>query len=149
MACFIVPAAEALIMTAVKKGVKTKEDSQITQTAGNADQNISESAAVSECEKIPFSRKLSWLTNLLWGGTGLLAYEHIWHGEVTPYFPFLTAASNPQGTAAVIREMSTAGVAMAAVITIVWAGMLAVSKAIEKRTSDDEACVKNMKTQEM
>ena len=138
MACFLVPTAEAVVMTIVRKGVKTKEKRQMTQTAGNADQNISESAAdVSECEneKIPFSRKLSWLTNLLWGGAGLLAYEHVWHGEVTPYFPFLTAASNPQDTAAMLHEMSTVGVSMATLITIVWIGMLAASKVIENRSS--------------
>ena len=91
--------------------------------------------------KIPFSRKQSWITNHLWGGAGLLAFEHVWHGEVTPYFPFLTAASNPQDTAAMLHEMSTVGVSMAALITIVWVGMLAAVKAVENRPSvtEDEA----------
>jgi len=36
---------------------------------------------------------LGWLTNMLWGGSLLLAFEHVWHGEETPWFPFLTAAA--------------------------------------------------------
>ena len=54
--------------------------------------------------KIPFSRKLKWLKNMLWGGAALLAYEHVWHGEVVPWFPFLTAAANPEDTAVMLRE---------------------------------------------
>ncbi len=49
---------------------------------------------VVEDAKIALSRKLMWLANLLWGGALLLAYEHVWHGEVVPWFPFLTAASD-------------------------------------------------------
>ncbi|MFR2512674.1 MAG: hypothetical protein ACLS9K_12645 [Lachnospira eligens] len=52
--------------------------------------------AVKEEKVLPFSRKLRWLNNMLWGGTALLAFEHVWHGEVTPFFPFLTAAGNAQ-----------------------------------------------------
>ena len=63
--------------------------------------------------KVPFSKKLRWLSNLLWGGSFLLAFEHVWHGEVVPMFPFLTAASNPADAASMLHEMSTVGVAMA------------------------------------
>ena len=45
--------------------------------------------------EIPWSRKLKWLSYLLWGGALLLCFEHIWHGEVVPFFPFLTAMSDP------------------------------------------------------
>ena len=84
-------------------------------------------------EKIPFSKKLKWLNNMLWGGSALLAFEHIWHGEITPWFPFLTAAGDPADMAEMLNEMSTVGVTMAGVVTAVWLGMVAVSSAIEKR----------------
>ena len=84
-------------------------------------------------KKIPFSRKLKWLNNLLWGGSALLAFEHVWHGEVVPWFPFLTAAGDPVDAAEMLQEMSTAGVAMAALVTVAWLGLVAVSSAIEKK----------------
>ena len=70
---------------------------------------------------------------MLWGGSALLAFEHIWHGEVTPWFPFLTAAGNPEDAMVMLHEMATTGVAMAALVTAVWVGMVAVSNVIEKR----------------
>ena len=83
--------------------------------------------------KIPFSGKLKWLNSLLWGGSALLAFEHVWHGEVVPWFPFLTAASDPADTAEMLHEMATVGVSMAALVTLVWLGMLGISAIIEKR----------------
>lgn len=70
---------------------------------------------------------------MLWGGSALLAFEHIWHGEVVPWFPFLTAAANPEDAMAMLHEMATTGVTMAVLVTAVWAGMVAVSNVIEKR----------------
>ncbi len=132
MACFLVPTAEAVITTAVAHSTKSKEKEEIAQSNENA---------VDSAEKIPFSRKLKWLTNMLWGGSALLAFEHVWHGEVVPWFPFLTAASNPQDASVMLHEMSTVGVTMAVLVTAVWIGMLAVSNAIEKKTSDTDTQV--------
>jgi len=118
MACLVVPATQALIITIATKSMKKK--------ASNAEQ----STAVS---KNPFVKRIKWLTNLLWGGSALLAFEHVWHGEIIPFFPFLTAASNPQDAIEMLYEMGTSGVAMALLVTAVWAGMVLVSNAIEKR----------------
>ena len=115
MACFIVPATEAIITTVATKALEKRESK-------------SEYSA-----KIPFSRKLKWLNKLLWGGSALLAFEHVWHGEVTPWFPFLTNAATPESTSEMLHEMATAGVCMAAIVTVVWIGMLLVSKSLEKR----------------
>lgn len=127
MACFLVPTAEAIIATILTKSVKAKEKKSETLKVdlGNGSFEME--------EKIPFSRKLKWLTNMLWGGAVLLAFEHVWHGEVVPWFPFLTAASDPSDAAAMLHEMSTVGVTMALLVTAVWVGMLFVSNAIEKR----------------
>ena len=117
MACFLVPAAEAIITTAASKVMEKKEP------------------ATSEM-KIAFSRKLKWLSNMLWGGSALLAFEHVWHGEVTPWFPFLTAAGNPADAMEMLHEMATAGVSMALLVTAVWGVMVAVTGAMEKKAKE-------------
>ncbi len=127
MACFVVPAAEAVVTTVVTKVMQSKESSPETV-------HISlDGSTVTEAVKTPFSQKLKWLNNLLWGGSALLAFEHIWHGEVIPWFPFLTAAGNPADAAEMLHEMSTVGVTMAVLVTAVWGGIVAISSAIEKR----------------
>ncbi|MBQ8912939.1 MAG: hypothetical protein IJ054_02715 [Lachnospiraceae bacterium] len=131
MACFIVPAVEAVVTTIATKVVKSKE-AKSESLEISLDTKGTE--AVEASNKIPFSHKLGWLNNLLWGGSGLLAFEHLWHGEVVPWFPFLTAAGNPTDAAEMLHEMSTVGVGMAGLVTAVWLGMVAVSSAIEKKS---------------
>ncbi|MBR1692284.1 MAG: hypothetical protein IJ711_05860 [Lachnospiraceae bacterium] len=123
MACFLVSAAEAAVVTAVEKHAENKEKAEIKETG---------TSVVSET-RIPMSRKLKWLSYLLWGGAILLAFEHIWHGEVTPWFPFLTAMSNPADAAEMFHEMATVGVCMALLITGVWLGICFAADAIVKR----------------
>ena len=131
MACFLVPAGEAIVTTLITKVIEAKEK------AGPAD--MPENTAASR--KTLIAPKLKWLNNMLWGGSALLMLEHIWHGEVVPWFPFLTAAADPADTAEMLSEMSTVGVTMALAVTGVWAVTAAVSYVIEKRTepTDDEA----------
>ena len=125
MACFLVPMTEAIVTTVAKKVIEKKE-----QKAG-AEKVTSEAGYT--LEKTPFSKKLGWLNKLLWGGSALLAFEHVWHGEVVPFFPFLTAAADPEEASVMLHEMATVGVSMAALVTLVWVGMLLVSKALEKK----------------
>lgn len=127
MACFLVPATEAVVTTIASKVMQTKESSPETVSVSLDD------STVTEAVKIPFSQKLKWLNHLLWGGSALLAFEHVWHGEVVPWFPFLSAAGSPSDAAEMLHEMSTAGVTMAVLVTAVWGGMLVISNAIEKR----------------
>ena len=125
MACFLVPAAEAIVTTVVAKVIKSKEKEESVKLS------LSD-GSVQEATKIKFSTKLGWLNKLLWGGSALLAFEHLWHGEVVPFFPFLTAVENGE-TAEMLAEMGSAGVMMAVLVTAVWVGMLAVSSVVEKR----------------
>ena len=118
MACFTIPAGEAIVTTIVKKTVEKKDNG-----AAKAEGTVG----------IPFSRKLKWLTNLLWGGAVLLAYEHVWHGEVKPFFPFLTAMENPEDKAEMLHEMGTVGVGMAVLVTVVWIGICVAADVIVKR----------------
>ena len=135
MACFIVPVIEAVAVTVAVSVLKSKEKnaSALKGSAG------SESNA---CTNIPLSRKLQWLANLLWGGSFLLAYEHLWHGEVVPWFPFLTAMSDAASRSEMLHEMSTVGVAMSLLVTSVWAAAALSADAIVKRgevlTADSE-----------
>ena len=126
MACFLIPTAEAIVTTVVRKVIEKKEKQP-------EEMEILLDGIPEKASRIPFSRKLKWLSNLLWGGSALLAFEHVWHGEVVPWFPFLTAAANPEDAAEMLHEMATVGVSMAILVTLVWLGMLGVSAVIEKR----------------
>ena len=123
MACFLVPAGEAVVTEIVKKAEAKKE------IKGNNE----------KVEKVSLSRKLGWLSKLLWGGAVLLAYEHVWHGEVAPFFPFLTAMKDPADTAEMLHEMSTVGVSMAILITAVWIGMCVTADIIVKRPATSKS----------
>ena len=121
MACFVVPAAEAVIVRAIEKA-EVKKEAEGKQTA-----------------LIPMSVKLKWLSGLLLGGAVLLMFEHVWHGEVVPWFPFLTAMYDPADTAEMLKEMATVGTSMAVLITAVWFGMCAAAEAILKRKETETA----------
>ena len=64
MACFTAPLAGAAVAAVVQKA------------AGGKSRN-------------PFLRKLHWLVKMALGGSFLLAIEHIYHGEITTFPPFL------------------------------------------------------------
>ena len=130
MACFLVAVAEATAATVAAKVIEKKEKD-------SKEVVIRLDGGVTTAQKIPFSRKLKWLRNMLWGGSALLAFEHVWHGEVVPWFPFLTAASDPSDAAEMLHEMATVGVSMAVLVTVVWLGMLGVTALIEKRAQKD------------
>lgn len=117
MACFIVPTTEAVITKIVEKkvgGAKKCEGHKVN----------------------PFVKRLPWLRNILMGGSVLLAYEHVWHGEVQPFFPFLTAMSNASDTAEMLTEMSTVGVGMAVLVTLTWVGMVIVAEKLSNKEAE-------------
>ena len=127
MACFLVPAAEAIVVTAAY--IAAKKSEQKIQAPKLADGN----KFAEEDVKITWSKRLSWLLGLLWGGVLLLAFEHFWHGEVVPFPPFLTAMASPEDTAEMLSEMSTVGVSMAITVTAVWGVICGVAEAKVKQ----------------
>ena len=129
MACFLVPTAEAIVVTAATLIVKAKEKKSEPQTFTYE----AKDGAIETRERVSLSRKLNWLNALLWGGSILLAFEHLWHGEISPFFPFLTAMSSPESTATMLSEMSSVGVLMAVVVTVAWLGMVGVCAVIEHK----------------
>lgn len=118
MACFLVPTTEAIVTTVIKKVADKKGSDNI------------------------FIKKMGWLNNMLWGGSALLAFEHVWHGEVTPWFPFLTAASNAADAQEMLHEMMTSGVAMAILVTLAWVVMVLVAQAVSKKKAPVQAKAK-------
>lgn len=115
MACFIVPATEAVVTTVAGKALKNRGESVV-------------------------ATKLAGLSKLLWGGSALLAFEHVWHGEVTPFFPFLTAAENAEDLAEMLHEMSTVGVSMAIIVTMVW-GISTIANIVMDKMEENKKCV--------
>lgn len=138
MACFLIPAGEAVVTTIAAAIVKSKEKKKDRSDISFENTDIEHKIPVSDdmnSTKIPLSRKLGWLNIMLWGGAALLLFEHIWHGEVVPWFPFLTAASSPESAADMFHEMFTAGIAMAAMVTVVWLIIVGIVSLIEKKSS--------------
>ena len=127
MACFLVPTTEAIVTTVAEKVMHSHECK--AESEGKE-------------PKFRFSEKLGLLNKLLWGGSALLAFEHVWHGEVVPFFPFLTAANDPGSAAVMLHEMATSGVAMAVLVTAVWAGIVCIEASIRKKSEKSDATVK-------
>ncbi|MCR4847212.1 MAG: hypothetical protein K5865_10780 [Eubacterium sp.] len=136
MACFLVSVAEAAVVTVVEKAVKKHEEKSIDKVVAEDSSDLDQ---LSEVTHTPLSRKLSWLRNMLLGGSVLLLFEHIWHGEIVPYFPFLTAMSDPADMMEMFKEMATVGVCMALLITFVWGIICFAVSVIEKRTVSSES----------
>lgn len=118
MACFTVPLATAVAASAVK------------------------AALPATAKKNPFVAKLGWLGKMMYGGSFLLAIEHVYHGEIIFTPPFLTAVRDGE-TAGMLHEMATRGVAMAVLLLVVWAAAVAVSMVAERaaagRAANQEA----------
>ena len=111
MACFSAPLAAAVVTEVVRRSAAKTPEQPGT---------------------ISWATKLGWLEKLFFGGCALLAFEHVWHGEIIFQVPFLTGVRDGN-TAEVLREIATVGGAMTALILAVWIGMLIVSSAIVKR----------------
>jgi hypothetical protein len=114
MACFLVPTGEAIVMTVIQKVAERKEKKT----------GISKAKGIG----LTWSKRLGWLNKMLWGGSLLLALEHVWHGEIIASPPFLTAMQNPQDTSTMLHEIATYGVAMAVTITAIWGVMILIAE---------------------
>lgn len=72
---------------------------------------------------------LNWLVTMLWGGSLVLAIEHIAHGEVTLYPPFLTALKTPGEAIVMLREIVSVGIPMTLAIVATWGALLLATRA--------------------
>lgn len=138
MACFLVPTGEAIVVSLLRLALKKKEEKAGIKPDSLESPVSPESPTSPERLASPgvrtLRRRLRWLSHMLWGGSALLAFEHLWHGEIVPWFPFLTAASDPESAGVMLHEMATAGVMMALLTTVAWGLMCLAASAIEKRS---------------
>ena len=79
-------------------------------------------------KKIPENLKIGWLNIMIWGGVIMLAVEHIAHGEVVLYPPFLTAMQTPVAIPVMLQEMATIGGTMTIAIVCIWLVMVAITQ---------------------
>lgn len=136
MGCFVATVAEAVVTTALQKRLEKKEKAEELRHIDNICGMETETEHDAKpAKKISWSRKLKWLNTMLWGGSALLVVEHIWHGEVVPWPPFLTAMSTPSEIGPMLHEIATYGTAMAVTITAVWFGMTLVADRLAERNS--------------
>uniref|UniRef100_A0A7J3Z9H9 Uncharacterized protein n=1 Tax=Ignisphaera aggregans TaxID=334771 RepID=A0A7J3Z9H9_9CREN len=103
MACFIAPSILAIIVSIVKRVAK----------------------------KVSAKINLGLLESLLWSGAGVLTLEHVWHGEVVLWPPFLTAMQSPEEWTVALHEMTTAGITMTLATVGIWGCVLLVEKMIK------------------
>lgn len=125
MACFLVPLGEVVITSVVQKAIEKNEKK--AEAVWRSDNNGEAEADHTLQTGFSWSRKLSWLNRMLWGGVILLAFEHLWHGEIVPWPPFLTAMNNPADIGPMLHEIATIGTGMAVFLTIVWIFMVMVA----------------------
>ena len=114
MACFLVSATVGIGVSVARHIVKHHEKKLELEGKTQLPEKFG--------SDIKWSQKLAYLELTLFSGSFLLAIEHILHGEVVPFPPFLTAASNPADLAEMLTEMGSVGVAMLAILLVAWGG---------------------------
>jgi hypothetical protein len=81
-------------------------------------------ATVAFRHKVPEKYHIEWLNVMIWGSVLALLVEHIWHGEIVPWFPFLTAMSSPEEIATMLNEMAYIGIPMLLTVMAIWGAMV-------------------------
>ncbi len=125
MACFTVTTVAAIGVGVARHIVKHHEKKMELTRVDNI-----------ERDPLKTSKKLGILEVALFGGSFILAGEHILHGEVTFTFPFLTAIKEGQDAVkTMLTEMGTVGVGMLAIIVAAWGIGLLIRKMALRRKS--------------
>lgn len=91
-------------------------------------------------KKIPEHLKIGWLNIMIFGGAIMLAVEHIAHGEIILYPPFLTAMQTPEEIPVMLEEMALIGGAMTIAIVFIWTIMVYI---YNKKPEPQKIIVKN------
>lgn len=102
MGCFVAPVTEAVLTTVVRKSIDLSP-----KMRGKLEHNM-------------FYQELPKLEKLLYAGSALLVFEHIYHGEVVPWYPFFTSMYSVEETAAMVQEILTTGILMCFLVTSAW-----------------------------
>ena len=118
MACFLVSATVGIGVAVTRHIVKNHENKLELEGRTQLPEKFG--------SDVKWSQKLAYLELTLFSGSFVLAIEHVLHGEVVPFPPFLTAANNPADTAEMLTEMGTVGVAMLAILLVAWGAGVAI-----------------------
>lgn len=113
MACFTAAVAEAIVVHGIRKTIENKHPT--------------------------LAGKLQKLVTLLLSGSFLLMIEHIWHGEITFYYPFLTAMNSPEDTLEMFYEILSVGGCIDIAVTSVWFVIYCLSDLLKKGNIAKEA----------
>ena len=123
MACFTVTTVAAIGVGVARHVVKHNENKKDPTRVDPI-----------KLDNMPVSKKLGVLELALWGGSFILAGEHLIHGEVSFKFPWLTAVSEgPEAVSDMLTEMGTVGVGMLGIIVGGWVIGLLIRRFLLKR----------------
>ena len=128
MACFIVSAAVAAGTSAARHLIGKSAKKSLLKGCKEEKSN----------SMTKWSERLKYLELSLWGGSFLLAGEHVIHGEVTFLPPFLTAMKSAEDTAEMLSEMKTVGVSMCLSIIAAWAIGVLICEFVSRRRTRAE-----------
>ncbi len=137
MACFTVSLAEGLVAggVALALHVLSKKEIEKRIAAGENQEEITTTTG-------KWSKRIASLSYITLGGSALLAFEHIWHGEITFTFPFLTAVSEGvEATNIMLNEIATTGVLLAVLSTVFW-GVITLFSILREKKAAKEASKK-------
>ncbi len=84
-------------------------------------------------KNVPEQWHVGWLNTMILGGAVALAVEHVAHGEIVPWPPFLTAMSNPADAATMFHEMAAVGIPMTLAIVAAWLGIVLLCNSARAR----------------
>ena len=136
MACFVVSAAVG-VGTAVARHIVKHHEKKL-------DLEGKEPKVEKFGSDVKWSKKLAYLELALFSGSFVLAAEHMIHGEVVPFPPFLTAAADPSEAAEMLTEMGTVGVTMLAILLVAWAAGVFVVDLIKYRKRKAQSTLKEV-----
>jgi hypothetical protein len=138
MACFLVSATVGIGAAVARHIVKHRENKLEAEGKTQLPEKFG--------SDVKWSKKLGYLELTLFSGSFVLALEHILHGEVVPFPPFLTAAGEgPEAVQEMLTEMGTVGVAMLTILLVAWGVGVAIVdyfKFKKRKEGSKEATIK-------
>jgi len=90
--------------------------------------------------------RLDILLYLMLGGALVLVAEHVWHGEVVPWPPFLTAMQSPEDILVIISEMTRVGGTMTIAVTGAWLLLLGFTRKLQVKITPPKQLVTTLGT---
>ncbi len=90
--------------------------------------------------------RLDILLYLMLGGALVLTAEHVWHGEVVPWPPFLTAMQSPEDISVIIGEVTRVGGTMVLAVTGAWLLLLGFTRRLQVKITPHKPLITTLGT---